>query len=238
MFTVRDMIVLTLKKIRVAPVAGSPSPDDTGYAFQEFKLMMDTWSMDGTTVFTKRTVVFPLAGGKSVYTIGESALADVNEVRPIRFTAIDFSYLSDSVRYPVSQITALDFADISNQNISGRPVYMYYEPKMPLGEMTFYPPPVEGSIRIVYDLVYPEMDYSFDLEANYPPGYVSAIAYSLGMRLAPTYGQQLSQEYREEAIKAFRAIVVQARPIEELRMPLVTSSWQDYWSRNRSYGID
>ena len=152
--------------------------------------MIDSWSIQGGSIYTETIETFPLTGAES-YTIGTGGV--FNTTRPVKIRAVNY-YLSgaDSYEQTLDIMSMEDYAYQKDKAITGYSKRVYYDGGFPLSKMYFHPIATTGFCKIFSEK--PLTNYTATTDTiTLPPGYERALRYNLAVELAPEYGKQASQ---------------------------------------------
>lgn len=168
----------------------SPTTDEYAVCLEALNAMLDSWRNEKLMCVATLDENFEMVAGQSSYTVGPAG--DLNTNRPVR---IDDAYIvTGGYSYPLKQLTATEYADITAKaNTSDWPMYFYYAPDMPLGNIWVWPVPSSETTMHVLTWT-PQMAYTLISTTAYlAPGWEEAIATNLAVTIAPEFHTQPSQ---------------------------------------------
>lgn len=149
--------------------------------------IIDAWSSRKLRSYSIREETFNLVPNKSTYTIGSGG--DFDTSRPV---SIEFAFTRDTGGndYPISEVKYNEYESIFlKSTTSSYPDVYYYNPKMPQGEINFYPTPsnnYEIHLRMWYNF-----DSFTDMADNvqFPQGYNELFVYTLADEMCSYFGR-------------------------------------------------
>ena len=148
----------------------------------------------GTTITAFGTGAGESANGVGTYTVNTNYAVPLG---PVSITAAYQRPLSintafvrvATLDYPVAVISLEDYELLGLKSLNGPwPRALYYQPSIPLGNITFWPNPSSGEMHIFADTVLAEFTTLFDT-VKLPQGYNLALRYNLAELLLPEYGR-------------------------------------------------
>ncbi len=146
----------------------------------------------GTTI-----TAFGTGAGEVVNGLGTYRVSITNTVGSIPITAsyqrplrINSAFVrSSSIDYPVAILSVEDYETIGLKSLNGPwPRALYYQPSMPLGNVTFWPLPSSGEMHLFADTVLSQFTTLQDV-IQLPQGYNLALRFGLAELLMPEYGR-------------------------------------------------
>lgn len=146
----------------------------------------------GTTITSFGTGAGEVANGLGTYTL--SASQTVGSItmnayyqRPLRINS-GFVRVS-TIDYPVQPLSQENYEMIGLKILNGPwPRAFYYQPSIPLANITFWPVPASGEMHLYVDTVLGQFNTLSDT-VNLPQGYNLALRYGLAELLLPEYGR-------------------------------------------------
>lgn len=204
MSTAQQIINRALRYSGIIDVSEDAEIDYSTPALEDLNQMIDEWSNDGLAQTSLTTVSHALVSGTREYTIGSGG--DINTSWPVKIQNV---YVRDgsSADYPIEQIPASEYALLALKDTpNSYPSLLYYERSHPLGTLKLWPVPNSG--LTLYMDVWDKLD-SISLVTDsltLPPGYDSAYAYNLAVRLAPQYGREAPATVQRLAIDSKRKL--------------------------------
>lgn len=161
--------------------------DDTADALVILNQMLEAWSAESLDVFTITIQTFSLTAAKQVYTMG--AGGDFNVPRPSKIT--DASVVSNAnpsqpLEIPIDMLTDEEWQAIPVKlTPSILPRKVYDDGSFPLRNLSFWPVPTDSSVQTrLYTWTALTQFSDLTTDFTFPPGYIEAIKYNLGARLA------------------------------------------------------
>lgn len=183
MTTALDLIQGALRPLNVLTGNTSLTAQESQDALQALNWMLDSWSNEDLTIYHMTRETFTLTSGKNPHTYGSGG--DLNSTRPteIRMATVNIN----GVDYPVEVLGYDDYEAIRLKTLqTAWPVYIYYEPSYPLGNLYTWPINTGNVMNFVTEKPLTNFATIYDT-VSLPPGYADAIRYSLAVRLAPEY---------------------------------------------------
>jgi hypothetical protein len=181
---------------------------DAQDALDTLNIMLESWSLDRTYVYTILQENFPLVSGTSTYTIGTGGT--FNTTRPNRISNI-FTRTGSGTTITDFGVQLLqdrqNYDNIINKGIqTGIVQAAYYEPAYPLATLWLWGSPSSG-FTIYFDS-WQQLQQFATLATTIvlPPGYKRAIVYSLAVELEPAYPGIMSKSVHGIATEAKAAI--------------------------------
>ncbi|SNT33744.1 hypothetical protein SAMN06265795_12645 [Noviherbaspirillum humi] len=189
-----DLITRALVGAGILASGETPKNDEVQTGLQVLNDMLDSWSVSRLFVYQLLEENFPLTVGKGTYTIGPGG--DFSTARPIDIQSC-YARLNN-VDYPITLIDNDAYSDIGlKASVPGLPLFLYYDPQTPLGEINFWPVPSQA---MTFFIQTPRQLTQFTdqtADVTFPPGYAEALRYGLIVRLAAEFGLPVSQAAAE-----------------------------------------
>jgi hypothetical protein len=218
--TVGDIIKVALRKLDIIQLNQAPDSDESNLCLDALNLMLGQWNTEKLMIFGYQNETFNLTPGVGVYSIGDGG--DFQTTRPQK---IDKAFIRFT---PSNAQMAYDFnlEIISNekyQNIFMKqlqvtyPLYLFYNPTFPLGEITLWPYPNSACQLAICQWQQLVLFTSLAQELSLPPGYDSAIAYNLAVEICPDFGKTPSQVLIQKAVDTkenIMALNLELTPLE------------------------
>lgn len=194
--------------------------------------MVDRWKAERLTIWEdKRTGPFQLTSGQQTYTIGAGAAGPYGWVTPRPFW-IDFAGLVQTVgggipvpEYPMAVLTDFEWAKTVTKTLqSSIPTALWYDRNFDAngcGTIYIWPvPTVANQVALYSPVPVDEFDIVNGLTnaINFPPGYRDLLMYSLAIRIAPTFGKQISQDTRQGKADAMEMVKTTNLRLDTLRV--------------------
>lgn len=151
--------------------------------------LLENWSTERLSVWSRDNQVFPLVLGTATYTIGPGG--NFSTTRPVRVSNSFVRVLGAD--FPVTVWGQGEYDQVAVKNVGGIPERMLYVNDTPLGTLTLYPvpsnQPMDLHLSIDRLLSFPLI---FTTVLAFPPGYERALRFALAVNLASEYGIELS----------------------------------------------
>lgn len=185
MATANDIIKRALRQINVLAVSESPSGDESASALSTLNDMLASWANDQLMTYQRVNRSKALTSGTGQYTIGSGG--DWNTTRPLRIAK---AFVRDSNGYD-TELGILNndqWSRVWDKDLeSTYPVYLYYRPNYPLGEINVWPEPGTGiTLHIeVWDQF--TAFSALTTTVSLPPGYERMLSLGLALELAAEY---------------------------------------------------
>lgn len=193
--TVRQLIEAAYRKIGVYASGEAVSADDMADGLFAFQDMLAEWSGDSLLISSIIQDEITLVVDQEEYTIGETAGADKDSIRPDQI--ITAFVREGTYDYPVKIIGERAFALFGDKQAGGtRPEYLWYNPTAPNGTINVYRSPGSADTLIITSLK-PLTDGAtltkklMD-DLLIPRYYHNPIVYNLAIELAPENGVEPS----------------------------------------------
>ena len=192
--TVQQAINRAFAKINIF-AAGEPiPPEDLSIALTCFQDMMAEWVNDQLMVPFTVLESFTLTAGVVSYTVGETAGADLDTVRPEQ---IDSAFIRENnIDYTVGIIGENAYNRIALKSVPWRfrPYQLWYNPTTPNGTIKVWPAP-SSAVELFFSSEKPFTEPSsrtanMFIALGYPRNYHNIIVYNLAIELAPEYGKR------------------------------------------------
>lgn len=202
MSTASQLISDTLQDIGALATGQTMSADDADVCLRRLNMILETWS-NSRLMFPVLSEVSVTLTGAASYTIGPSG-ADVTAARPIKVmhaTVVD----SGGIESPIAILTRAQWDAIGLKAVDGGPPgWIWYEAANTTGRVYVYPKANSGTLKL--DVLSLLTSFALDDEVTLPPGYESALRYTLGVDVCPVFGRTVSQDMRQAAAGAVRAL--------------------------------
>lgn len=214
MATASVMISDALKEICVLGEDSNPSDMMLADGLRMLNRLLDTFSNNPTWAYDQ-SASFKVLTGVQSFTIGPSG--DLIESRPIMINSA--SYTIDGITYPVSVIDYEKYDSITCKTLTGAyPSAIYYQGTYPNGTVFIYPIATGGtlSLRLTASV---KQFANAATEVDMPEGYEDAIMLALAIRMAPSYGKQVSQDTRIAARRAKKLVEANNLIVPTLSLP-------------------
>lgn len=146
----------------------------------------------GTTITSFGTGAGGVANGLGTYTLSASQTVASTTIqayyqRPVRINSAFVRVAT--LDYPVAVMSIEDYELIGLKTLNGPwPRGLYYQPSIPLGNLTFWPNPSSGEMHLIADTILGQFNTLADV-VRLPQGYNLALRYGLAELLSPEYGR-------------------------------------------------
>jgi hypothetical protein len=188
--TGRDLVTASLRLIGAVAPGESLEAAEATDGLSALNRMIQSWSNDSLMIHavTAETAL-TLTPSDGTYTLGASGNITT---RPIK---IERALIRDAgTDYPLTELSAQEFTEISQKSITGRPQYFYDDGAYPQRVITLYPIPSAADSLVLYTKRPLTEIATLNTDISLPPGYEEALIYNLAIRLAPEYGRATPQE--------------------------------------------
>lgn len=180
-----DLITSTFRLIGVTAPGETPTADEINDGLNTANDLLESWSTESLSVWQADNEVFPLVAGQQVYTIGPGG--NFNTTRPVRISEAFCTV--NAVDFPIEIIGGDDFNNISvKQSQSDITERLCYLNANTLGIIKLWPVPTTNAVTLSLstDVVLTKIPTLATL-LSFPPGYMLAFRYTLGVMLWPEY---------------------------------------------------
>jgi hypothetical protein len=134
---------------------------------------------------------FTLTAGDGNYTVGPAG--NINIARPVKLE--NSSYISlNGIDYPVSPINETNYAAIGYKSQRGLPEWMWYDPKVPIAEINFFPIPDQAYSLNLASWTPLQTFSTLTDNLALPAGYQRMIEFNLAIELAAEYGAEIPSQ--------------------------------------------
>ena len=204
MTTALQLVTSSLRKLGAVAAGEAPDADEQADALAALNQIIESWSLQGLTLYRLENAAYTLVPSQQAYTIGSGA--DFDGARPI---ALNGAFVTrGGVDPPLAVLTQAQWNEILQKSTSSQlPEAVYYEPTFPDGTLRFWPVPLEAlTVTLAVNMQLGAIaDINDDLA--FPPGYERALLYALAVDLAPEYpAVTLSQRVVDTADEALADI--------------------------------
>ena len=195
---IRDALGLT----NAVGVDQTLTADETSDCLRYVNDLLEDWSTQTLAVYGLSNQTFNTVAAQATYTVGVGGNWNTN--RPVRINDPAYSVIN-SVSFPCVQISQAEYNAITDktQTQAYPNVYLYVN-EYPMGLVTLWPvpsaiTPVTFSIDLIIDSV-----PTAATVLEFPPGYMNAFMYALGVKLAPRFGKRM-RDYPDVVAEALRS---------------------------------
>lgn len=201
MGTVSDLIKSALRDIGAIATGETPSASELTDGLTSLNDLVETWSADGFLVFEEKIETFTLIANQQQYGIGSGG--DFDTVRPIQIKGAGIKQSGGEDEQPVKILNIQEWQSIVVKSTSSElPLYLYYNPAYPLGEVNVWPKPSAASSLVLYSEKPLTAFANTAATVSLPPGYQRALRKNLALELAPEYGRNPSPLLMEQAMES------------------------------------
>lgn len=202
--TAGDLVRDSLRLVGAIATGETPTPDELNDGLDALKDLLEIWSTQSLAVYGSDNQTFNTVIGQAEYTIGTGG--NWNTTRPVRIN--DSPYCTvNGVDFPIDIIGQSDYDLFSLKTQPGQIIEkMTYVSDFPLGRITLWPVPnAVVPITLSADRVL-NSAIILTTTMNFPPGYLLAFKYALGIMIAPDYGRIVSDEIKQIAQSSMAAV--------------------------------
>ena len=138
----RDQIITAaLRKIGVVAQGETATADQITEASVALNMMVKAWEADGMPLWALRTTPITVTANKTSYVIGPSVSSDVVTDKPLKVIQAWNRDPTSNVDIPMRIITKQEYAILGNKATTGKPIQIYYEPKVDSGTLYLFRTP-------------------------------------------------------------------------------------------------
>ncbi len=228
-----DLIRSALVRSVLAPRQGTAvSPQLAQNTLELLHELLSNWSRDGILPPAFESTTGELTSGTYTYQMGEGKTFPH---RPLTLQqAILFDGNLGQIRLPVTMINYDVFEAQTFPTGRGFPQQVYYNPKFPFGEISFYPNPVTNyKVKLVG--TFPWAEVKPEDEVILPPGYVGPLTDCLAVMAADDAPVDLNPAVRRRASYGKQAIIANL-PIKDRVMD--NQKFQNTYAANNWQVVD
>lgn len=194
----------SLRLIGAIATGETPTADELNDGLSALNDLLETLSTQNLAVYGSSVETFATIAAQAVYTIGPAG--NWNTTRPVRIDG-DAVCTFNGVDFPVTQIGQGEY-DAIGLKTQQQPIVekLLYITTYPLGTITLWPVP-SGIVNITLNtdrVLTAVTDTATAM--SFPPGYLLAMRYLLGILLAPDYGITITPEISGIAASSLAAI--------------------------------
>jgi hypothetical protein len=184
MATALDIITGALRLIGAIATGETPSADETRDGLGSLNDVLETWSIDGLTVYTQQEQIFSATPGQQDYTLGPGATW--NGARPVSVLSAVARW--DGRDHPLELLSPTRWTEIERKGFSSDPCALRYRADFPAGLVRLWPVP-QRAMPIVMASALPFAPLtSAAQQLVLPDGYARALRFNLALELAPEFG--------------------------------------------------
>lgn len=201
--TEQDLIHDALAELGVIAATEPLGEDEARFGRRVIRRMLDTWRTQRMLCYVIKPVEYQLESGKDVYTMGPTG--DIREPRPVyvsRASIVTNLGQPDELESPLEDLlTPQQWHGVSSKLLrSTQPSKLYVEPTFPDATLRLWPV-YEGGESTWLRLYVPDQFFGFcsdddddftSVDLEFAPGHQEALLYGLAVRMAPSFGVQIS----------------------------------------------
>jgi hypothetical protein len=178
-----EVIAGALRLLGAIQSGETPPADEYVDARKALNGVIKTWSVNNVHVWTQTNYSTLLTVGQAEYLIGFDYLP-----RPLKITEARLRVAADDSVIPLIPMSRLDFANLTQPIEPGLPQYFFYDPQIPFGKLSLYPPPA----TLLYSLWFigqrPIQDAdSVSDTMDVPAEWIAPLRFALAVELAAEY---------------------------------------------------
>lgn len=189
MSTVRDLIGDALEDLGVLASGEPVTASDAQKGLLKLNNLLESWSIESLTVYSRTIEEFSLVANTGSYTIGTGGV--FNTSRPVEYE--NASIKIDNIEYALDILGPQEWAEICQKSLaSSIPCALHPVGTYPLDTLKIYPVPSVVSTLVLYTLKPLSSFSSINDAISLPPGYLRALSSNLAIELAPSFGKEPS----------------------------------------------
>lgn len=208
--TARDLIQDALETLGEMGVGEPMSAEDAAYGLLRLNQLLDSWSTRRLFVYTINIASYPLIASNPDYQIGPGGVFVA--ARPLRIDAARILLLTGGHYVGVKDLdmlTQAEYVELSDKQATALiPEKLYNDGSYPNSTLSLYPAPtcaVPSKLELSTWTALPQ--FATLLTAfSFPPGYYSALLWSLVVELGPAYNKPPNEAQAAKALEAMAAI--------------------------------
>lgn len=169
-------------------------------ALRIFQRMVDAWTIERLMVFSITRDTYTLIPGQSPITVGPSG--DWVAPRPLRIEGMGLvlTNVTPHVETPIKVLTDDQWEGKRVKVLeSNLPRECWYNDGWPLGELYFWPVPLEANDIALYTWSQLTAPTSLESIVRFPPGYEQAIVDNLAVQTCALFGRRATPELMDAA---------------------------------------
>jgi hypothetical protein len=204
--TALDLITKTMILIGVLAQGETPSNDEAVDILDRLNEMLDRWQTERLSVYTITAALYNLTNAKGAYQIGPGA-ADFNTARPVLIQSANYVQPGTLLRWPLDILTAVQWAAIPERNRSAQlPRSLYPDYAFPVMNLNLDPVPNAGGQMELFTWTAVAQLPLLTTVVSFPPAFLEAIQYDLGVRIAPSFGRTVDPAVIQGAVNSKAAL--------------------------------
>jgi hypothetical protein len=202
--TAGDLIENSLRLIGVLATGETMTADELNDGLSTLNDLLEIWSTQNLAVYGSADATFNTVANTAAYTIGPTGTWVTD--RPVRINSSPYCTVN-GISFPITLLGQSDYDLISYKAQTDQIIErMLYVNDSPNGRITLWPVPnAIVPITLNIDRVLTQVATTATL-MTFPPGYLLAMRYALGILLAPDYGRAIPPEIQGVAQSSFASI--------------------------------
>jgi hypothetical protein len=230
--TAYDSIVRAMRKVGILAAGEIPEAFEAVDALAICNDVLEQWSIKELMLWGQANQTFPLTPAIATYTMGPGGA--FNTARPTR---IDAAYSTlNGVDFPAEVVSQINYNYISLKTDPGDIIeQVMYVNDNPFGLVTVWPVPLQAITLTLTSLRVMTAIPSVATSLVYPPGYMEAFEYEVGLRLGIEYGEPLSEDIKGAARAAIGAVKKSNDRPTTARFDSALMGTSDYYDWRRGY---
>jgi hypothetical protein len=194
MTVVRDLLRRSLLAINGIGEGETMSASQEVDSLAALNGMIDMWSTQRLTIYSKIREEFSLVPGQQSYTMGTGGNFNTTRPMKIEYASIELQGSTPPLETPLEIIYLQEWAEVPSKELSSDlPTKLYVEDTFPLATLNLWPKPSAAEKIVTYSWK-PLSTVAAGDTLALPPGYEEAMKYNLTIRLASDYGKSVSAE--------------------------------------------
>lgn len=209
MATALDIITDALQNIGVYSPGEQLGAADSATGLTVLNDMIDQWQEEYIPVYVLSNATANLTSGNATYTVGAGGNFAIARPIAIQFGPSAANCTIANVTSPVNVVSQNEFEQIESKgNVTGTPLYAFYDPQYPTGVLNINPAPASTSGNITVSAWVPAATLTTLSTANtFASGAIRALKTNLAIRLHPYFlDSQISQAIMLEAMESKNAL--------------------------------
>lgn len=190
MATAQDIIESALRDIGELGAGEVASTDDLNYGLTRLNGILDSWSTEDLSLYTKRRGQFTLTAGLQDYTlgVGGGGATFTSIGRPVLIQTAAIILPGTTIRFQMNMLTSKQWSMITEKGLSGvLPTDFYQDQDFP--NAGFHVAPIPNGTPDIELYYWAALSQFSSLGASLamPPGYLDALKYTLMLHISPAY---------------------------------------------------
>lgn len=217
----RSLIEDALTEINILASGETLSAEDASFGLRALNRVLDQMAAERLMIHKTTRTTWTIATSTQNYTVGSSAT--INVVRPTYLDRVNFidTSVSSTVELPLLSTTDAEWQGIVDKGQTAElPIRWYYNPTYPTGTLSLWPIPTSSTLTgVLYAPQQVAEATGLSTTMQMPAGYREMMVTRLAVRLAPSYGRQVSPALGS-AMSAAEAVVKRSNHrIREVSFP-------------------